>query len=122
MQHHILLYPPQRYLNTIEHGSTDPNAKFYYPVLGLSFLMSYYFTGGLFYAMLCFVHTGLMLIMLDYLHTGFHSTGFWMERFEFFIALRELHYLHHKGEMQDNLGVFDFFVDFVIGSFAMGVM
>lgn len=122
MQHHILLYPPQRYIDNQDTGSSDPNAKFYYPVLATAGIVTYIATGSLLYAVILFLHTGLSFLWLDYLHTGFHHAGFRLEKYEWFIALRELHYLHHKGEMQDNLAVIDFFTDFLIGSFALGIM
>lgn len=98
-EHHIKLYPPQRFLNEKSLVSRDPNAKFYYPLLAATFIVSYFVLGGAFFGIICFVHVGFALLVADYLHGGFHAKGFWLENRRWFIALRELHYLHHKGHM-----------------------
>lgn len=98
-EHHIRLYPPRRFLNEKSLISRDPNAKFYYPLLASIFLVSYLFLGGAFFGIVCCLHIGFELLFADYLHEGFHAKGFWLEKYRCFVALRELHYLHHKGHM-----------------------
>jgi len=84
--------------------------------------VSYFILGGAFFALLSFVHVGFALLVCDYLHEGFHAKGFWLESYRWFIALRELHYLHHKGHMTDNIAVHDFWLDLLLGSFALGIL
>jgi hypothetical protein len=98
-EHHIKLYPPHRFLNEKSLVSKDPNAKFYYPLLAIDFLVSYFVLQGAFFGLVSFIHIGFILLVCDYLHEGFHAKGFWLESHRWFLALRELHYLHHKGHM-----------------------
>ncbi|MES1917021.1 MAG: hypothetical protein MHM6MM_008784, partial [Cercozoa sp. M6MM] len=50
------------------------------------------------------------------LHYAMHIRGHWLERFEGFLLMRELHWIHHKGDMKKNLMLLNFSMDELFGS------
>jgi len=122
MEHHIKLFPPHRFLNDKMTGATDSNGKFYWPLFVSSALLSYLLSRNIYFSSFAFLHVVVGMLLCDYLHEGFHLRGFWLEDYRWFMSLRELHYIHHKGHMQDNLEVYDFWLDFLLGSFSLGLV
>jgi len=112
------IYPPKRFLNEEEFSAQDKNAKYYIPTMLTPFVLGY----------ICFntvrssIIGGLSIVMwmylADYFHTGYHKKGFWMEKYGWFMFLREIHFIHHSGDMLSNMGVVDFFADWVLGILA----
>ena len=42
-EHHLIQYPPSKFLNSIELGSSIPNAYFYFPALLIPGIFTYYY-------------------------------------------------------------------------------
>jgi hypothetical protein len=54
------------------------------------------------------------------LHMSFHVRGFHLEKYQWYLELRALHYIHHLGDMKSNLGMFNLgLVDGFFGSLAL---
>jgi hypothetical protein len=121
IEHHVKLYPPKRFTDKVVKVSADPNAKYYIPVMILPFIYSWYALRSLRVAVASSVEVLLWLWFVDYIHMGYHLDDFWMERYPWFMYLRKLHFRHHSGDMLTNMGIADFFVDWLTGILATGM-
>ena len=53
------------------------------------------------------------------LHMSFHVRHFHLERFEWYVELRTLHYIHHLGDMKSNFAMLNMGMDQLFSSLAM---
>jgi len=120
MGHHINDYPPSRFLSEkYQHAKRD-NSKAYFLSLVLSPSICCYLTNTFSVKMFLANAWGgvLVLLLADYLHRGMHTNGFYLEKYQWFLKLRSLHYYHHKGDMLKNFAIGDFLLDFFVFGFA----
>ena len=121
MTHHVKLYPQSDLLSDTYRNPGKDNTTFIFtPLLVVSFLLLEgvlrHFGASI--ALLCILTVeGLIVgILHDYMHTLFHLRKTFLNRYQWFLRLRELHFIHHK-HMQRNLGIFWFGWDHVMGSY-----
>jgi hypothetical protein len=120
IDHHVKLYPPSRFMIPDEElGSGDANAKFYIPSFCLAALFSWLVWGSRAGTLFVIVNNGFWMAVADYFHTAYHLVHHWFERFQWFIALREIHYIHHRGEARLNYLITDMSMDMLMGTFAL---
>ena len=58
----------------------------------------------------------LMGIIGNAFHMSFHVRGFEMEKYQWYMELRMLHYIHHLGDMKSNLAMVNMGMDGLFGS------
>lgn len=65
-----------------------------------------------------FVTFGLvfMAIVGNAFHMSFHVRGFELEKYQWYMELRTLHYIHHLGDMKSNLAMVNLGIDGIFGS------
>lgn len=114
--HHIVAYPPSRFLSDNFEISTDPNWKFYLPAAYGPALGAAALGYGWPVPVVMAVTSMVAIWFADHIHTGMHLRGFWMERWALFRELRRLHVFHHKGDFHANFGVYDFLFDILLGT------
>eukprot|EP00455_Lapot_gusevi_P023343 TRINITY_DN2426_c0_g1_i1.p1 TRINITY_DN2426_c0_g1~~TRINITY_DN2426_c0_g1_i1.p1 ORF type:complete len:239 (-),score=28.65 TRINITY_DN2426_c0_g1_i1:80-796(-) len=113
--HHVVAYPPSRFLSDNYTSAKKDNTTAYYPTLfGVPFLLNAVFARWTVGSFLVHGLPGLLLLLFaDHLHEGLHVKGFYMERWGWFWKLRALHYYHHKGHWRHNYAMADFLVDWI---------
>jgi len=121
IEHHTKLYPPKRFINEKTLGADDGNIKYYLPTILFPFIFSYFIFGDTKVCIITGVHNLLWFALADYLHDSYHKKGHCLEKYSWFMVLRELHFLHHKGNMLHNYGIMDFFTDWLAGSLAIAI-
>ena len=52
------------------------------------------------------------------IHYSFHIKGFELEKYEWYLELRTLHYLHHLGNMQSNFAMVNVGIDYFFDSYS----
>jgi len=120
IEHHIRLYPPQKFLNKDQLSSNDPNAKYYLPSFVVPMCITYYVTQSVSGCCFCAALVLFFAWLVDYFHAGFHLENCWMEKYRVFVAFREIHYWHHKGHMKHNFGITDLYIDWVCNNLILG--
>ena len=123
MRHHTVLYPPKNFLadkRRDDHLFLSIDGLFhegplYFLVLceflGLRYLYSNYdknIDKSLYFLMF---GLGLFGYLGNQLHYAFHIRNHFMEKFDWFLMLRELHWIHHKGDMKKNYMLLNFMMD-----------
>lgn len=115
MGHHINDYPPNKFLTDGYQRAKKDNSKAYYFTMIVTPIIACYVIGV--FSVKMFIATAipgmLLLWIADYLHQGMHTKGFHLEKYNWFMLLRSLHYHHHKGNMMKNYAIGDFFLDFL---------
>ena len=143
MRHHLKAYPPKMFYGrtpeTIEEDLGHPCPSFLYllnpfrTIVGnpkhegplyvfmAAILIHGYCAAGSSLATLGFVAAGYVVMGLvgNALHMSFHVRGFELERYEWYLELRALHYIHHLGDMRSNLGMLNLGIDSIFGSLAL---
>eukprot|EP00698_Gefionella_okellyi_P014909 TRINITY_DN4161_c0_g1_i1.p1 TRINITY_DN4161_c0_g1~~TRINITY_DN4161_c0_g1_i1.p1 ORF type:complete len:218 (-),score=27.10 TRINITY_DN4161_c0_g1_i1:727-1380(-) len=116
MGHHVRDYPRKRFLSEQYQPAKVDNTKAYYATMLLAPLVTCVVLSDYRWRILAIatVMTGFVLKVADYLHMGIHTNGFWMERYNWFVHLRSMHYYHHRGKMLQNYAIADFFLDWAL--------
>ena len=118
LEHHVRLYPYKRFLNKIILGSNDPNEVYYRPILYVLGSTTLIFKGWFPMIVVCIVIV-LIALVVSWFHDQYHLDGTVLEKYGWFLTLREIHRIHHRGQMQTNYGVIDPFWDYVFGTLVM---
>lgn len=114
--HHYTIYPVSDYLSDeyreppIEAGQ----AKYYIPVLMLMCAPFLLWHWG--YFILAVVESLAVLKLNSVVHDSLHIRGHRMEKYRFFIWLREVHFQHHV-DVHTNYGIFSFLTDRIFKTF-----
>ena len=142
MRHHLKAYPPKMFYGrtpeTIEEDLGHPCPSFLYlinpfrTIVGnlahegplyvfMVAILLHGYAAGTSLAALSFVAAGYIVMGLvgNALHMSFHVRGFELERYEWYLELRALHYIHHLGDMRSNLGMLNLGIDSIFGSLAL---
>jgi len=122
MGHHLADYPPSRFLSPGYQLAKEDNSKAYYFTFLLTPILTCTLTNNLTFKMIIITSLPgiLLLLLVDYLHQGIHTNGFHLEKYNWFLWLRSLHYYHHKGDMKRNYAITDFLLDFWVLGFQYG--
>jgi sterol desaturase/sphingolipid hydroxylase (fatty acid hydroxylase superfamily) len=75
-------------------------------------IFNYSFTTILFFTFMAI----LMGSVGSALHSSFHVKGFQLEKYQWYMELRTIHYLHHLGSTKHNFAVFNVGLDWVFGT------
>ena len=94
IKHHKLYYPANRFVRSDVHSDRE-GLKVYTP---LALFVLYIFYNILNYYYFIFFTSEIFILFLinDYIHNQIHLKDSWLERYNWFIKCRELHYIHHK--------------------------
>lgn len=114
--HHLQDYPPSKFLSPAYEPAKQDNSWGYLP----GFLLTPFLIGSPLHVVPFLVAYGssyAMLLVADTIHMALHVRGHPWERFEWFSALRSLHYHHHSGDMKRNYAIGDFFLDILLLGF-----
>jgi sterol desaturase/sphingolipid hydroxylase (fatty acid hydroxylase superfamily) len=114
--HHFSIYPASDYLSDVyrEAPLGAGQGKYYVPVFLL--LCTPFLFWGWPYFLLSFVEVLAVLKINAVVHDSLHIKGHSMERFRFFIWLREVHFQHHV-DVHTNYGIFSFMADKIFGTY-----
>lgn len=63
-----------------------------------------------------FGFASLIGIVGNAFHMSFHVRGFELERYQWYMELRMLHYIHHLGDMKSNYALVNMGLDGIFGS------
>jgi sterol desaturase/sphingolipid hydroxylase (fatty acid hydroxylase superfamily) len=72
-------------------------------------------TSGVAYIFIIFGLT-VMGVIGNAMHISFHIRGFELEKYEWYMELRMLHYIHHLGDMKSNLAMVNLGMDGLFNS------
>jgi len=134
--HHVRAYPPSKFLSERYVSVTQRSAgRALTPSTGLGLELSLntvmYLPWPIVTAILhglvvpaCgVIEMGLVLVVglaicleQEMIHRAVHTSGVWLERYQWFQVMRALHFLHHKDGMQHNYAMSDFFLDILSGN------
>lgn len=115
--HHAKAYPPSRYLSESYIGDFKTS---FVPFFVPAFLV---LNGAAFFALslpmfLTFLVISSAVSCLNvYLHDSFHIEGHPLRKFSWYRRLQEEHLVHHEN-VKRNFGIYFFFFDRVLGSYA----
>lgn len=127
MRHHMETYPPKKFLadkRRADHDFLSIDGLFhegplYFIILIELGILKYLYRDDLnvdkSLAMLL-LGLGLFGSIGNQLHYAFHLRGHWLEQMDWFLMLRELHWVHHKGDMQKNYMLLNFAMDELFSS------
>jgi hypothetical protein len=123
MDHHVRHYPLKRFLSDPPYREADiDNGVAYIPALilgplivGFLFQLSQSFIA----IVLGWILAAILLKLADWLHQAFHLRGHFLEEYDWFLELRQMHYLHHLGSMKHNFAIGNFLFDFLLFGFKM---
>lgn len=123
MNHHTIQYPQNDLISdTYRYAGDDSSVMLFVitfiPLLLLLFMLF----------MFGFISTVTFLVIIpamifwgvihDYFHDQFHlKNSFWL-RFQFFKIWRNLHFIHHYGDMEQNYGIICFAWDRLFKTFS----
>eukprot|EP01052_Picozoa_sp_SAG31_P043337 SAG31_NODE_7186_length_1762_cov_1.696332_1_plen_448_part_10 len=134
--HHVRAYPPSKFLSERYVSVTQRSAgRALAPSTGLGLELSLntmvYLPWPILTAILhslvvpaCgAIEIGVVLLVglaicleQEMIHRAVHTSGVWLERYQWFQVMRALHFLHHKDGMQHNYAMIDFFLDILSGN------
>jgi hypothetical protein len=119
--HHFVLYEPKDFLSDkYREAGIDDSGKFFIllfsPILLGILALGWFEVVPLWMAILTVVEMGLWGYLHDYLHEKTHLTKTWWKQFGWFQRWTNLHIVHHQ-DVSRNLGIFNFWVDRVVGTF-----
>lgn len=119
MGHHINDYPPTKFLSDGYQKAKKDNSKAYYLTILITPIVTCWLIGDFSRKMIVInsFPAVLLLLFADYVHQGIHTKGFHLEKYNWFMMLRSLHYYHHKGDMMKNYAIGNFFLDFLFLGF-----
>jgi len=115
MGHHLSDYPASRFMTDRYHSALHNNSWAYYPSMLLTpcivhlFLPQWNAAGWL----ISFLYPVFVLWVADKFHVAFHTEGHSLERYDWFLKLRHIHFYHHIGSMKQNYAVGDFLFDYL---------
>jgi hypothetical protein len=112
--HHVKEYPPTRFLSDDDYRPAPVNNAYAYrPMLLMNplFMCWFHSQWSIEVYLLHFLPGAFLLYVADLLHQQIHVRGSRWERYDWFLQLRSLHYLHHVGDFQQNFAMADFFID-----------
>ena len=115
--HHTADYPPSKFLSAAYEPAKEDNSKAYYLSMVMTPLIVLALSADRSWATVAaaVVPGTLEMGLADVLHMAFHQEGHWLERFDWFIKLRTLHYYHHTRNMKTNYAIADFWLDGLMG-------
>merc|ERR1719145_206693 len=68
--------------------------------------------------MFAFMMYAAVAIVGNAVHMSFHVRGFHLEKYEWYMQLRALHYIHHLGDMNHDFAMVSMYIDWCFGSLA----
>lgn len=115
--HHWKIYPPEDFLSEeYRHPPEEAEqAKYYVPAFLLACMPLLAIHWGYFVEAAILSITVLKVNAM--VHDALHIRGHWLERFSWFLVLREIHVNHHV-DPSTNLGIFSFFADRLFRSYS----
>jgi sterol desaturase/sphingolipid hydroxylase (fatty acid hydroxylase superfamily) len=119
--HHYQLYPIEDfYSDTYRNAGSDDSGKLFIllfsPVLLLILGVGWFGVIPFWAAVSIVIEMGIVGYAHDYLHEHTHLKKSWWHQFGWFRKLVDVHYIHHI-DPAFNLGIFNFWVDRVMGTF-----
>ena len=110
MAHHLDIYPPERFLTFDYVGAGKNNTVFVFLPFGLVLgaLIFWLFSTEL--AILLIIEMAVVSFFNSYIHDATHVKYHWLEKFDWFLRLRDIHRVHHV-DMKLNYGIFTFILD-----------
>ena len=102
MQHHKIDYPITNLLQDGPYKDGGGNWAFG-PIVVLFTLVAWLILPQHFALMITLQMLGMIGIN-SYMHTEFHIRGSWMEKYDWFLKRRYLHF-YHQGHMQNNMSI-----------------
>jgi sterol desaturase/sphingolipid hydroxylase (fatty acid hydroxylase superfamily) len=120
--HHNILYPASDFYSYLYRSPGKDNTVFFFvaagtPLIVLPVILFAFHIIGLPILITAMIGLGVFGILHDLLHDAFHIKHHWLRKFRWFEELTDLHYTHHLGNMQSNLGIFWFGWDRLFGTF-----
>jgi len=115
MGHHINDYPATRFLSPYYQKAKRDNSKAYYVTMFMTPLINMWILNiwTLYMWLAGFLTPTILLLIADYIHKEFHTRNSHLEKYQWFMDLRCLHYYHHKNDMNQNYAIADFLIDFL---------
>ena len=122
MTHHMILYPPERFSSEkYMHAGKDSTIIFFLiagaPLLFAPLALFFFGYLSFFSAIILVAELGGLGLLNNYLHDSFHIQGHFLNRFEVFRKLVDLHYIHHV-DMKKNFGIFTMMWDKTFKTFS----
>jgi len=116
MTHHQKLYPTTDFLSDKYRSPGKDNTVYVFVVFiamacALAFTLAPLWVASIFSAE--FIIIGLLN---DYMHDVLHIRFHWLEKYDWFLNLRRLHYHHHE-DMSKNYGIFSWVGDHLFRTF-----
>jgi hypothetical protein len=112
--HHEVVYPPRTFLRDEAYIAVGDRSRFV--LLGSVVLVLAWAAFPLLPFAIFAAEFAAYGLVNDYLHDASHVKGHWLERYRWFIRLRERHVLHHI-DTSINLGISLHTVDAIAGTY-----
>ena len=114
--HHEKLYPPDDYLSEEYRNVSLWNRPYWYyaPPAILTSVLCFMLLPWYVAAVLT-VELVLVAWLNDYMHCAIHIKGHRLERYDWFLKMRDLHFGHHLDE-KVNIGIFSSLMDRMLGT------
>lgn len=116
--HHAKTYPLNNFTKSKILLSPEPNEPYYYPIY--FFLV---FSTLLLRGLSCCIMVSLVLceaaLWNSWLHDQYHLKDSRLERYEWFLIMREIHRKHHNLSKDLHYGIFDMTWDYILGTLSI---
>ncbi len=116
MTHHLKLYPTYNYMSAIYRSPGKDNSMYIFTAFIALACLSMLIFCPLWIALIFSAEFIFLGWLNDYFHDAFHITGHKLEKYNYFLNLRRLHYEHHL-DMNKNYGIVSFIADRIFKSY-----
>ena len=120
MNHHRKYYPLKNFTDYEPYQTGQimglPDGFVAFSLPGIFISLGFYQTVEYDTFMIMFPQVIMYFIISDYFHTQYHTKGSWLEKYEWFLYLRNNHRIHHKTYIK-NLNMIDPTIDKLNHSF-----
>ncbi len=114
--HHIIHYPVNKLMDKKPYKTGYyyglPDGIFAHgPIMISIFIISYNILNTYIFLNLS-LRIILLILISDYIHTNIHINGSYLEKYDWFLKLRERHFYHHKN-IKKNINIIDNNLDII---------
>lgn len=116
MTHHLKLYPVHDFMSKVYRNPGKDNTMYIFTAfIAVACLLMLIFC-PLWIALIFSAEFIFLGVFNDYLHDAFHVINHRLEKYDWFLELRRLHFEHHV-DMSKNYGIFSWIPDHLFRTF-----